>query len=454
MMVIFLKEEAKNDDIVSRDEKLFSSAGRIQYYPMAIKKGEGSYVWDHDGKKYLDFLASAAVNNVGHSHPEVAEAIGDQAEELIHYTPAYMFQENLVDLIEKVHEITPGDYEKRTSFGQSGSDAVDGAIKFARAYTGKSKIISFLRSYHGSTYGSISLSGISTNMVKKIGPTLPEVTHIPFPDCFRCPFDLEKDSCGLQCLNYVESLFDNILPPEEVAAIFIEPIQGDAGIIKPPKGYMKRLEKLCRENNILLVAEEVQMGMGRTGKWFSIDHWDVEPDMTVLGKAFASGMPISAVTGRKEIINSLDAPGHLFTTAANPVATAAANKTIEVIKKENLVKNSKEVGNYMKKQFKELQEEHELIGDVRGTGLSLGVDLVKDRETKERATKEALKIGYRAWEKGLLVTPFSGNVLRIQPPLTLTKEQADKGINIIKESITELENNEIPDNVLENLDGW
>lgn len=449
-----MKENAKNDDIVSRDEELFSSAGRIQYYPMAIKRGEGSYVWDHDGNKYLDFLASAAVNNVGHSHPEVVEAIGDQAEDLIHYTPAYMFQENLVDLVEKVHEITPGDYEKRTSFGQSGSDAVDGAIKFARAYTGKSKIISFLRSYHGSTYGSISLSGISANMVKKIGPTLPDVTHIPYPDCYRCPFDLDKDSCGIQCLDYVESLFDNILPPEEVAAIFIEPIQGDAGIIEPPEGYLKRLESICRENNILLVAEEVQMGMGRTGEWFSIQHWDVEPDITILGKAFASGMPLSAITGRKEIINSLDAPGHLFTTAANPVVTAAANKTIDVMREENLVQNSKEVGKYMKKRFLELKEDYEIIGDVRGIGLSLGVDLVKDRKTKERAVKEALKIGYRAWEKGLLMTPFSGNVLRIQPPLTLTKDQANEGIKIIEESIQDLNNDKIPDKVLKELDGW
>lgn len=315
--------------IVAEDKEVLSPASRMPYYPLAVRSGHGSTVVDADGNEYLDFLASAAALNTGHAHPKVVAAIQKQAAEFIHYTPAYMYHEPLVRLAQALVRITPGDFPKQVAFGLTGSDANDGAIKLARAYTGRPKIISFIRSYHGSTYGSITLSAISLNMRRKIGPLLPEIEHIPYPDCYRCPFGLKYGSCGLHCLEYVRFAFANYIPPDEVAAVIMEPIQGDAGIVVPPVEYVQGLYKLCREHGILFVSEEVQQGFGRTGRWFGIEHFGVEPDILILGKAIASGMPLSALVARKEIMQAWEAPAHLFTTGGNPVSCAAALATIE-----------------------------------------------------------------------------------------------------------------------------
>ncbi|BCV23902.1 MAG: 4-aminobutyrate aminotransferase [Bacillota bacterium] len=440
--------------IVAADKEVLSPASRMPYYPLAVRSGHGSTVVDADGNEYLDFLASAAALNTGHAHPKVVKAVQEQAARFIHYTPAYMYHEPLVHLAQALVRITPGDFPKQVAFGLSGSDANDGAIKLARAYTGRPKIISFIRSYHGSTYGSITLSAVSLNMRRKIGPLLPEVEHIPYPDCYRCPFGQQHGSCSLECLEYVRFAFANYIPPDEVAAVIMEPIQGDAGIVVPPVEYVKGLVKLCREHGILFVSEEVQQGFGRTGRWFGIEHFDVEPDILILGKAIASGMPLSALVARKEIMQAWEAPAHLFTMGGNPVSCAAALATIEVIEEENLVERSRTLGEQAMARFRELAGRYELIGDVRGRGLSIGVDLVTSRATRERAYKEAAKVCYRAWEKGLLLSFFSNSVLRIQPPLVITDAELERGLNIIEEALADVTAGRVPDEVLETVKGW
>jgi len=452
-----MSSNSKNENckkIVDEDNKVIAPFSRVPYYPLVIKRGYGSIVEDIDGNKFIDFLSSAGTLNTGHCHPKVVEAIKEQAEKFILYTPAYMYHKPLVDLAQKLIEITPGNFPKKVAFGVSGSDANDGAIKLARAYTGRSKIISFIRSYHGSTYGAITLSAVSLNMVRKIGPLLPEIYHIPFPDTYRNPLGGAPEDAGKNCLDYLKYAFANYLPPDEVAAVIIEPIQGDGGLIVPPLDYMQGLYKLCKENGILFVSEEVQQGMGRTGKWFGIEHFNIEPDLVIMAKALASGMPLSALIGRKEIMESLDAPAHLFTTAGNPVCCAAALATIKVIEEEKLMKNAEKLNKIAFERFTSMKKQFSFIGEVRGLGLSIGVDLVKDQLTKERNKEAAAKICYRAWEKGLLLSFFSNSVLRIQPPLMITEEEFNKGIDIIEECMSYLEKGLLSDDILKVTKGW
>lgn len=444
----------RNREIVAKDQALISPASRVHYFPLVVQEGSGATITDVDGKVYIDLLASAAVNNTGHTHPKVVEAISRQAQAFINYT-SYIYHEHLVHLAEQLVSLTPGEFPKRVRFGLSGSDANDGVIKFARAYTGRQKIVSFFRSYHGSTYGALSLSAITPNMRRKMGPFLPEIYHIPFSDCYRCSFNESDPSCKGICWDWVISTyFEAILPPEEVAAIVVEPIQGDAGIIVPPPFFLPQLREFCTEHGILFVDEEIQTGFGRTGKWFAIEHWDVIPDIVVIGKAVASGMPLSALVARADILEALEPPADAFTCAGNPVACEAALATIAVIHEEKLVDRSARLGQYAMGRLLEMKDRHQLIGDVRGKGLSIGVDLVKDRQSKERAVKEALKVCWRCYEKGVLLIAFSGSVLRIQPPLVISQEELDCALNIIDESLTEVETGRVPDAVLEEMVGW
>lgn len=441
-------------EIVRQDEKVLSPSSRMPYFPLVIKRGHGAVLEDMDGNEYIDLLSSAGALNTGHSHPKVVEAVIKQVQDFIHYTPVYTYHEPLVKLANRLTDISPGKFKKRVAFGLSGSDANDGMIKLARAYTGRSKIISFIQSYHGSTYGAISLSALSLNMRKKIGPLLPDIHHIPYPDCYRCMFGKKVENCRLECLKQLEIAFEHYIPAEEVAAVIMEPIAGDAGLVVPPQKYVDSLYRLCKENGILFVSEEVQQGFGRTGRWFGIEHFNIVPDALVLGKSIASGMPMSAIVAREDIMQSWQAPVHVFTTAGSPVSCVAALATIEVILEENLLEHTRELGEYAMERFNRLKDKHELIGQVRGLGLSVGVDLVKDRDTKEKNGEAAAKICYRCWEKGVVLTFFAGNVLRVQPPLVISRQQMDKAIDIIEDAIVEYTAGEIPDKVLEIAKGW
>lgn len=442
-------------ELVDLDQQMTSPAAKVPYYPLVVDKGKGATVTDVDGNQYIDLLASAGAINTGHCHPKVVEAIKKQTEQLILYTPVYMYHRPLIDLSQKLIEITPGNYRKRVFYGLCGSDANDGAIKMARTATKKKKILSFLRAYHGSTYGAISLSAVSLPMRRGLGPLLPEIHHIPYPDTYRTPFaGMSEEDVTAYSIERIKELFTTCVPAEEVAAIFFEPIQGDAGLIVPPTGYVKALRELCDTYGILLISEEVQQGFGRTGKWFGIENFDIIPDAIVMGKAIASGMPLGGVVAKAELMEQWEAPAHLFTAAGNPVCCAAASATIDVIKEENLRENATEIGAYTLSRFKEMQKRFEFIGDVRGIGLSIGVDLVKDRTTKERNTEAAAKVCYQAWQKGLLLSFFSGSVLRIQPPLVISKQQIDTALAKIEEAFEEYEAGAIPDSVLETVKGW
>ena len=444
----------KSLKLVEEDKAITSPAAKVPYYPLVIKKGRGAVVEDIDGNTYIDLLASAGAINTGHCHPRVVEAIKKQAEDLILYTHVYMYHEPLVALSKELVSITPGDFRKRVYYGLCGSDANDGAIKMARTYTKRPRILSYIRAYHGSTYGALSLSGVSLPMHRGLGH-LPDIYHMPYPDPYRTPVPgMTPDQVSDYCIDYIRTAFANHIPADEVAAVFFEPIQGDAGLVIPPEKYVKDLRKLCDEHGILLFSEEVQQGFGRTGKWFGIDNFGVVPDAVILGKAIASGLPLGGCVAKAELMEGWEAPAHLFTAAGNPVCCAAALATIAVLKDEHLLENAAAVGTHMKARFLEMQKKHEIIGEVRGIGLSIGVDLVKDRTTKERHREAAAKICYRAWEKGLLLSFFSGSVLRIQPPLVISKEQADSAIDRIEEAFDDFEKGRIPDSILATVKGW
>jgi len=439
---------------VERDSNVIAGCCRIPYYPLVVYSIDGAIVKDIDGNSYIDLLSSAGVLNVGGSNLKVNKAIIDQVNKFVHYTPAYSYNEPMIELAQKLVEITPGNYNKKVSFGLSGSDANDGAIKFARAYTGKSNIITFIGAYHGSTFGSMTMSAITTKMRRKIGPFLPNVYSFNYPNCYRCTFGKKENSCNIECLNEMNIAFETYIPVDEVAAIIIEPIQGDSGMIVPPKKYIKKLYDICKENNILFISEEVQQGFGRTGKWFGIDHFDVIPDAVVLGKSIASGLPLSAIVGRSEIMDSLQSPAHAFTIAANPVCCSASISTIDVISEDGFLDNVTQIGNLTKDYFNKIKDKYEIIGDVRGLGLSIGVELVKDSINKERHVEAASKICYRCYEKGVILITLSGNVFRIQPPLNITKEEMIKALEIIEESIVDYLAGKIPDHVLDVVKGW
>lgn len=439
---------------VEDDHLVSSGFGRVPYYPFVIKRAHGAIMEDLEGREYIDLLSSAAALNTGHTHPRVVEAIIAQVKEFIHYTPAYMYHQQKVDLAKELINITPGSFPKQVAFGLSGSDAIDGMIKLTRAYTGRPKLVSFVQAYHGSTYGAISLSAISLNMRRKIGPLLPESHHIQYPVCYRCPYEKCPDTCGLDCLGEFRKSLAYYLPAEEIAAVVMEPIAGDAGMIVPPKRYIKELHALCQENGILFAVDEVQQGFGRTGKWFSIEHFDVEPDLVIMAKSMASGIPISAIVGRTEIMESLGAPAHLFTTGGSPVACQAALATIAVLKDENLLERAQILGDYMRARLLEMKDRYELIGDVRGMGLSIGVELVTNRVTREKAREAAAKICYRCYELGVIVIFLAGSVLRIQPPLVISKSQIDQSLDVIEQAMIDYQAGRISDDVLAYAKGW
>lgn len=442
----------KKGDIISRYSKVFPKAARVTYAPIVGVKAKNARVWDIEGKEYIDFLSDAAVQNVGHNNERVVKSIKEQVDKLIHFTFIYGFPVEPLLLAEKLLEISPIE-DSKVVLGLSGSDANEGAIKFARAYTRRRTILGYLGSYYGATYGAMSITGLDFELRALVGE-LSDVHYIPFPDCYRCPFGQKKGKCHFECISYLEYKFEREVYAEGIAALFAEPIQGDAGMIVPPDDYFKKLKKILDEHGILLVVDEIQSGLGRTGKWFAIEHFGVVPDIITLAKPLGGGLPISAIIGKAEILESLPALGHTFTLSGNPVASRAALAVIEEIEEKNLLKRAEELGEYTMKRLKKMQEDHELIGDVRGKGLMIGVDLVKDRETKERAFDEAKKVVWRAHELGLVLAFLHGNVLRIQPPLTIEKELLDEGLDRLEQAIADVEEGKVDDKVLKIVQGW
>jgi 4-aminobutyrate aminotransferase len=387
---------------------------------------------------FLDCTAGIAVTSTGHSHPEVVKAIVEQAQRFLHMSGTDFYYESQVRLAEELAAVTPIDGGVKSFFGNSGTEAVEAAINLSKYATGRSNIVAFLGAFHGRTMGSLALTASKVVQRRGFGPLMPGVHHAPYPDCYRCPLGLDPKSCGADCLEYIEQkLFVHLVSPDEVAAIVVEPIQGEGGYLVAPDQFLQRLRELTRTHGSLLVADEVQSGMGRTGKMFAIEHAGVRPDVIAIAKGIASGMPLGIAVARADLMTW--PPGsHASTFGGNPVSCAAALATLKLLK-ETLVKNAAEVGGHLLSGLKSLADAHPLIGDVRGRGLMIGVELVRDRHTKERAHQERNAVVSAAFRRGLLLLGAGINTIRFSPPLVLTREQADTAVRIFDEALTEVE---------------
>lgn len=417
--------------VLEKDQK-FVSQSYTRVYPFVIKRGRGVWVEDVDSNRFLDFTSGIAVLNTGHCHPEIVKAIQAQAEEFIHMSGTDFYYEVQSALAQRLAEITPGPKEKRVFFGNSGAEAIEAALKLARYHTRRPRVLAFLGAFHGRTMGALSLTASKVIHEKGFSPLVPGITHIPYAYCYRCPYHLEYPECEIACVDWIrEDLFKRSIPPEEVAAIFVEPIQGEGGYIVPPPEFHQKLYRLAKEFGILFVVDEVQTGMGRTGKMMAIEHWGVVPDIIALAKGIASGMPLGATVSQAEVMDWV--PGsHASTFGGNPVSCRAALKTIELLE-NGLIENAATIGEYLFGKLKELQHRFELIGEVRGKGLMIGLELVKDRNRKVKAVEERNRIIQACFEKGLLILGCGENSIRLIPPLIITQKEVDLALSILEE---------------------
>ena len=423
--------------LIERDRSVVSPS-YTRSYPLVMARGSGALVEDVDGNVFLDCAAGIAVNSTGHSHPAVVKAITDQAQKFLHMSGTDFYYEPQVRLGEEMASIAPIAGGVRTFFGNSGTEAVEACLKLARYTTGRQNIIAFLGGFHGRTMGSLALTASKSVQRRGFGPLLPGVYHAPFADCYRCPLGLKPETCAAECLDFIDDqLFAHLVTPDEVAALVVEPIQGEGGYLVAPDQFLQRLRDLTKKHGILLVVDEVQSGMGRSGKMFAIEYSGVEPDAMAIAKGIASGMPLGVAVARAGLM-AWPPGAHASTFGGNPVSCAAALATIALLK-DRLVANSAEVGSHLMNGLRALAGTHPLIGDVRGRGLMIGIELVRDRETKERATDERDKVVDAAFRRGLLVLGAGKNAIRFSPPLVLTREQADVAVGIFDEALTEIE---------------
>jgi 4-aminobutyrate aminotransferase len=396
-------------------------------------------VEDLDGNRFLDCAAGIAVCSTGHCHPQVVAAIQRQAERLLHICGADHYEPLYIGLAERLGGLAPGTSPKKLFLGNSGTEAVEAALKLARYHTGRSQLVAFFGAFHGRTMGAVALTASKPVYRRGFGPLVPGITHVPYAYCYRCAYNLAYPACDLACVDYIEdTLFARTIAPDEVAAVFVEPVQGEGGYIVPPPGWLAKLRRLCDKYGILLVDDEVQSGMGRTGKMFAVEHWDVVPDIVCTAKALASGLPLSAMIARDQVMNW--PPGsHGSTFGGNPVCCAAALATLEVLEGESLMENATRVGKRLLGNLEALARESRLIGDVRGLGLMIGVEMVKDKETKEMAKQETDQVVLECFRRGLLLLACGPNGVRFSPPLIITEAQADRAFEIFAEALTEVE---------------
>jgi 4-aminobutyrate aminotransferase len=418
-------------------DREYISPSYTRSYPMVAQQGRGIVVTDVDGNEFFDFSAGIAVTSTGHCHPEVVAAIQKQAGELIHMSGTDFYYESLVTLAERLSKIAPMPGPHRIYYGNSGAEAVECALKLARYHTKRQNVIAFFGAFHGRTMGALSLTGSKPQQKRRFGAPVPGVTHVRYPDVYRAgdAGGLDPETFALNCARFIEDkLFKTTLPPEEVAAIFVEPVQGEGGYVIAPTNFMQELRRICDRHGILLVADEVQSGMGRTGKWWAIEHTGVHPDIVCSAKGIASGMPLSAVISRAEVMDWV--PGsHASTFGGNPVCIAAALATLDVIEGENLRDNATQVGNHMIKRMADWTKKYEIVGDVRGRGLMIGVEIVKNKKTKEFAAAERDRIVELAFERGVLLLGCGPSTVRIAPPLVVTKDEADVCVDVLDECI-------------------
>jgi 4-aminobutyrate aminotransferase len=400
--------------------------------------GEGAVVHDVDGNVYLDCSAGIAVAATGHSHPDVLKAIADQASRFLHISTDF-YHEPQVRLGEILAQLAPVGAQAKTFFSNSGTEAVEAAIKLARYHTRRANLIAFLGSFHGRTLGSLSLTASRSVQRSGFGAMAPGVYHAPFPNPYRCPLGGSAESTADACLAYLEKqILTHLVSPDEVAAIVFEPIQGEGGYVVPPAGFIQQLAQIATRHGMLLIADEVQSGIGRTGRMFAVEHDGVRPDIVVAAKAIASGLPMGVTIAGSDVMN-WPSGAHSNTFGGNPLACAAALATVELVT-QGLMQNAADVGTYFVQQLRTMAERHPLIGDVRGRGLMIGIELVRDRQTKERAVAERDALVMAAFRRGLLLLGAGPNVVRLSPPLLLTRDQADTAVRILDDALANLPN--------------
>jgi 4-aminobutyrate aminotransferase len=417
--------------LIEGDER-FTSPSYTRVYPLAVARGAGAVIEDVDGNCFLDFTAGIAVCAAGHCHPQVVEAIKTQAEQLVHMSGTDFYYGPQRELAERLAKLAPGETPKKVFFGNSGAEAVEAALKLARWHTRRKKVLAFYGGFHGRTMGALSLTASKVTQKRKFGPLLPDIYHVEYPNPYRGP-SVEE------CFRQIEkNLFARIAAPDEFAAIVVEPIQGEGGYIVPPDEFLPRLADLAKTHGMMLVADEVQSGMGRTGKMFAGEHWGIEPDIICLAKGIASGMPLGAIIAKSEVMNW--PPGsHASTFGGNPICCAAALATITLLETE-LMQNAAQVGEFLKRELTQLSAKHPLIGDVRGRGLMIGMELVQDRSTKNPAKEKSQQLIQRCFHKGLLLLTCGDSTIRFCPPLVISKEQIRTAVKILDEVLTEIAN--------------
>ncbi len=424
--------------IIAEDEEYLATTTKA--IPAVVKEAKGIVFEDVDGNKFFDFASGIGVINTGHCHPTIVNAIREQAEKVIHFAGTDFYYDIQVRLAKRLTEITPGSFEKKVYYGNSGAEAVEAAVKLARWSTKRKFILAFMGAFHGRTMGALGLTASKIIHKQNFFPWMPGVVHAPYPNPYRNVFGIdgydEPEELVGRVMGYIEEMFKRYVPPDEVAAIFVESLQGEGGYIVPPPTFLKELRKLADEYGIILVDDEIQSGFGRTGKMFAIEHFGVEPDILTMAKAMASGIPIgAAVLNTKYDFGVKGA--HSTTFGGNLVACAASLATIDVIEKENLVENAAKQGEIMNKRLKEMEERYEIVGDARGLGLMQATEIVKNKDSKEIAPKIRDEIVDRALKKGLLLLSCGDSSIRYIPPLVITSEQVETGMDILEEAIKE-----------------
>jgi 4-aminobutyrate aminotransferase len=419
--------------VIERDLRVMSQNYKKDY-PLVAERGYGAVVEDPDGNRYLDFAAGIAVVATGHSHPDVVAAIKAQADRFLHMCATDFYYDSVVELAEGLTRRAPGPGPWRVFFANSGAETVEAAMKLARLRTGRQKIVAFYGAFHGRTYGAMSLTASKPVQRRGYGPFVPEIVHSHYAHCYRCPVNRQKETCDVECLDLLtKTMFGTTIDPRELAAVIVEPVQGEGGYVVPHPGFLKRLRDLTREHGILLIADEVQCGMGRTGRLFASEHFGLEPDIVTLAKGIASGMPLGALLARESVMQWNDG-GHGSTFGGNPVSVAAALATLRLLE-GGLVENAARVGDHLMGALRSELASADVVGDIRGLGLMIGVEIVKDRAGKEPAPALRERILEEAFRRGLLLLGCGKNTIRISPPLVIDREDAEIAARILAEAV-------------------
>lgn len=423
----------KSEKLIKKD-KIYVSPSYNRVYPVVLDHAQGAYLWDVDGNCYIDFHTGIGVCSTGNCHPRVVEEIKKQTEKSLHIPSASFYHEPVGKLAEKLAQIVPGKNGKKTFFTNSGTEAVETAFKLARYNKRRPRTIAFIGGFHGRTMGALSLTCSKLNHRRYFAPMVPEVTHVPYAYCYRCPFNLTYPKCDIACVKFIDDeILQKVAPADEVAAIIVEPIQGEGGYIVPPPEYLPRLKALAQKYGILLIMDEIQSGMGKTGKMFAMEHWKMTADIVVVAKALASGMPLGACIASKELM-SWEPGSHSTTFGGNPISCAAALVTIELLE-NGLMQNAEKMGNYIMKHLKRMKNQYEIIGDVRGKGLMIGIEFVENKKTKKPAGELSTAVANECFRTGLLLLTCGKSVIRFIPPLIISQHTVDQALDIFEKAV-------------------